>query len=71
MAAQDEGRRIPMKEEIRASRLRVAPDGHARGAAPVRLQEREREWPYAYLEIAERTAGSTASSPPRPGSCSR
>jgi 2-oxoadipate dioxygenase/decarboxylase-like protein len=49
---------IPMKDEIEGepgAGLRQT----ATRAAPrrVRLREREREWPYAYLEIAERSGG--------------
>jgi hypothetical protein len=49
---------IPMKEEIEGepgAGLRQT----ATRAAPrrVRLREREREWPYAYLEMAERNGG--------------
>jgi 2-oxoadipate dioxygenase/decarboxylase-like protein len=49
---------IPMKEEIEGepgAGLRQT----ATKAAPrkIRLREREREWPYAYLEVAERNGG--------------
>jgi len=49
---------IPMKEEIEGEPLAGLRQTATR-AAPrrVRLQEREREWPYAYLEIAERNGG--------------
>jgi hypothetical protein len=48
---------IPMKDEIEGE-----PGGlrqTATKAAPrrVQLRERERDWPYAYLEIAERNGG--------------
>ena len=49
---------IPMKEEIEGEPLAGLRQTATRAALRrVRLQERERKWPYAYLEIAQRNGG--------------